>query len=572
MCGIAGVIGQEKDGQIRNMLQTQHHRGPDNTSIWTDGVASLGHNRLSIIDLSAAANQPMTSADGRYVIIYNGEVYNYIELRDIFLKDQTFTTHSDTEVVLAMYIKYGPNMLNKLIGMFAFAIWDTQEKNLFASRDRFGVKPFYYATFNNQFVFASEIKTLWAAGVPRQPKDAVWADFFYSGSYGNADETFWQQIEALPAGHYLHYQPGGAVKLQKWYQFENSILLQDSFKDDEAFTDAYLPLLKEAVSLRFRADVPVGINLSGGLDSSVLLAMVHQLFPESDKIKAYTFYCNNKDYDELPWVQQMIARTAKPLEATLLRAADVPALAQKMADAQDEPFGGIPTIAYSNIFKTAKEQGYKVLLDGQGIDEAWAGYDYYFKADAGLVQGTNQSPIKPDALNQDFIAIINNEQVTPVPQLFPDRLQNIQYRDIFFTKIPRALRFNDRASMLWSVELREPFLDHRLVEMAFAQPEHRKHKEGVTKFLLRKMATQWLGGNVAFAPKRPLQTPQREWLRHELKEWATFQIEWLAKQNPNGWFKPDIMMKYWQDYLHGQSDNSFYIWQWINAAMLLRPE
>ncbi len=570
MCGIAGIVGPSSEKQITKMLHVQRHRGPDNMSIWHDEEICLGHNRLSIIDLSAAANQPMCCPNKRYWIVFNGEIYNYIELKNNYLKDHLFSTDSDTEVLLAMYIKFGEQMLDKLVGMFAFAIWDKKEKKLFAARDRFGVKPFYYASFANQFVFASEIKTIWKAGVPRTPNNNVWAGFFKEGSYGQPSETFWGNINSLPAGHYLTIKNEKQALVQKWYHFEENVLAQRHYTSDSVFQEAYLPLLKEAVGLRFRADVPVGINLSGGLDSSILLSVVHRLFPDSNKIKAFSFYCNNKNYDELPWVQQMISSTVKPLEPVLLNEMDVPQLAQQMAEVQDEPFGGIPTIAYSNIFKKAREQGYKVLLDGQGIDEAWGGYDYYFKSNAGVVQGTDQSPVRPDALSHDFAVLANNLSSTIYPLPFTDRLQNIQYRDIFYTKIPRALRFNDRASMLWSVELREPFLDHRLVEMAFAQPLERKFKDGATKYLLRNMVQGWLGDNIAFAPKRPLQTPQREWLQYGLKDWAESQIQWLVNQGNNGWFDKAQVLKHWQYYLTGKSDNSFYVWQWINAAIILK--
>ena len=567
MCGIAGIVGSPSLPILNNMLHRQRHRGPDNTGTWHDEHVALGHNRLSIIDLSAAGHQPMEDATGRYMIIFNGEVYNYIELKETFVPDYHYRSVSDTEVLLAMYDKMGSAMLQHLIGMFALAIWDKQEKKLFAARDRFGVKPLYYAHHNGSLYFSSELKTLWEAGVPKQTNDAVWASFLSTGNYGLPDQTFWQHIHALPAGHFMFVNKHGETNVQQWYNFTDAIAKQTVFDDTVELQQAYEALMLDAVKLRFRADVPVGFNLSGGLDSSTLLATVQRIYPDNNKIKGYSFYCNDDRYDELPWVQQLIAQTGKPLEAVLLDVQEAAAAAEAMAAAQDEPYGGIPTIAYSHIFKAARRQNTIVLLDGQGMDEAWGGYDYYYKAGGGIVQGTSQSPVALDALDSHFVAASQPiEYATP----FNNRLQNLQYRDIFYTKIPRALRFNDRASMLYSTELREPFLDHRLVEMAFAQPESVKMKDGQTKWMLRNMATQWLGNTLALAPKRPLQTPQREWLRGELKDWASAHIEWLAGPGNPGWFNAEALLNKWQAYLAGESDNSFYVWQWINTAMLLR--
>ncbi|WP_373399143.1 hypothetical protein V8V91_05270 [Algoriphagus halophilus] len=190
MCGIAGIVGRNPENKIalERMLEKQTHRGPDAKGMWSGEEVCLGHNRLSILDLSEAANQPFFSSCGRFVIVFNGEIYNYLELKQSL--DYPFRTKSDTEVLLAMYLKYRDNMINYLNGMFAFAIWDMEEKQLFAARDRFGVKPFYYSMVQYQFVFASEIKTLFAAGVHQRLNEEVWADYFVHGSYGYPEETF----------------------------------------------------------------------------------------------------------------------------------------------------------------------------------------------------------------------------------------------------------------------------------------------------------------------------------------------------------------------------------------------
>jgi asparagine synthase (glutamine-hydrolysing) len=205
MCGIGGIIGKIecREQLMQQMLTKQQHRGPDAQGRWRDNDIILGHNRLSIIDLHPGANQPMSSSDGRYVIVFNGEIYNYKELKQQLLSDYNFKTKSDTEVIIASYKKWGKNCLEHLNGMFSFALWDKEDKKFFAARDRFGVKPFYYAFREGNLFFSSEIKTLWAAGIPKERKLAVWAKYLVYGSYGLPSQTFWDNIYQLPGGHYL---------------------------------------------------------------------------------------------------------------------------------------------------------------------------------------------------------------------------------------------------------------------------------------------------------------------------------------------------------------------------------
>lgn len=567
MCGIAGIIGKHPEGNIlvSKMLSAQRHRGPDATCLKEFSNAFLGHNRLSILDLSEDANQPMESACGRFVLVFNGEVYNYAELKKL-VPDYPFRTQSDTEVVLAMYRRFGSSMLAYLNGMFSLLVWDKKEQSAFAARDRFGVKPFYYAFSDGNLFFASEIKALRAGGIATETDWSVWSSYFVSSSYGNQNQGFWKGIRQLPAGCFFQYQAGGGedqLKIRSYYDFTERVCAIPE-RSPEDLREEYLSLLTDAVKLRFRADVPVGFNLSGGLDSSTLLAMVEEVMPgEGEKIKAFTFYCADERYDELPWVKGMLTGKSYPLNPVLLDWRLVPEEMERLAKFQEEPFGGFPTLAYAGIFKVAREQGVIVLLDGQGMDEAWAGYDYYRNNSGSLIQGLSSSPVRPEALADDFRSLAGPENYE-MP--FDNRLQNLQYRDIFYTKIPRALRFNDRISMMHSTELREPFLDYRLVELAFSQPEKVKIREGQGKWLLRNLVAERLGANLAFSPKRPLQTPQREWLANELKDWAMERIEVFSRLP---FVKREVVMKETDQYFKGAMDNSFYLWQWINASYLL---
>ena len=572
MCGLAGIISSNPTGSaLLKMLEKQAHRGPDHTGTFMDeGFAGIGHNRLAIIYLSPEANQPFADNFGRYYLTFNGEIYNYKELREELKPFCQFKTISDTEVLLAAYLKWGKDCLHKFNGMFAFAIWDTKEKTLFAARDRFGVKPFFYTREKDALYFSSEIKALRHLPGRDQPNEKVWANYFTYGSYGMPDETFFECIFKLPGGHLLEFSNGKLV-VEKWYGFEAQVKRINSTHSFEKAKEIYFELLKDSISLRFRADVPVGFNISGGVDSSLLLALVNQ-FEDKKNINAYTFFTGDDRYDELPWVEQMIASTNNPLTKLKFTAKEVAAKAKLISGSQDEPYGGIPTLAYSKIFEQAQKDGVKVLLDGQGMDEQWAGYDYYLPgADSKkTIQGLgNKSPFRPDVLTTEFAGLAEK----PVyPQPFDNDLQNKQYRDLFYTKIPRALRFNDRISMAYSTELREPFLDYRLVEFAFAQPPEFKIHEGEQKYMLREILKPLVPKDISHAPKRALQTPQREWLGNELSGFTGEHLNKLKHSPAASWFDFDEMEKEWRAYKAGDIESSFHIWQWVNASLLFEDK
>lgn len=574
MCGISGIFG---DGweltQLRAMVSSQRHRGPDAeyTYVSTSGIAGLGHNRLSIIDLSDAGRQPMSDPTRRYWIIFNGEIYNYLELRRELSSQYDFRTQTDTEVLLAAYQRWGAGCLEKLLGMFAFAIWDEKTRTLFAARDRFGVKPLYYSHGSDGTLrLASEIKALQACGVESESDPLAWATYLTYGLQNHSERTFWKDVSALPPGHILSWNEG-RLGIRCWYDMPERIAPGWDERPVEVVQEEYLALLLESVRLRFRSDVPVGINLSGGLDSSTLLGLVQKLQGPESKVTAYTFVTGDKYYDELPWVKEMLAQTHHPLRVCRLTPDEVPELAESVQKHQDEPFGGLPTLAYARLFEVARADGTIVLLDGQGMDEQWAGYDYYRKAmnskspPQALIQGTKESPVRPECLTPEFLSLA--EPFKPV-EPFSDQLRNLQHRDTRYTKIPRALRFNDRVSMRSSTELREPFLDHRLFELALRQPAERKVADGKHKWFLREISKQLLPAGVVEAPKRPLQTPQREWLRGPLKDWATDCLDEALAAYGQEWLNAKAVREIWRSYCNREADNSFYVWQWISLGMM----
>ena len=600
MCGIAGIFGAgPKRARLDAMVASQRHRGPDADSAFEDasGLAALGHNRLAIIDLSPAGRQPMFSHDGRLALVFNGEIYNYIELRDE-LSDYPFRTRTDSEVILAAYDRWGAACLDRFIGMFAFLLWDGFERRLFAARDRFGVKPLHYHVRpDGMLLVASEIKALHAAGVAAEPDPVAWSTYLAYGHHDYSGRTFWQGVISLPAGHSLTWT-AGRLEIARWYDLAERSGPACDERPVAVVEEEYLSLVRESVGLRFRADVPVGINLSGGLDSSMLLAVVQSVQGSDSDVSAFTFVTGDPAYDELPWVRLMLERTRHPLIACELAVGDVPALAESVAASEDEPFGGLPTLAYARLFERARAQGVIVLLDGQGMDEQWAGYDYYREnaaltgcatspitgeaqggnmgpggnvaqgfSPANLIQGVTRSPTRPECLAPEFRALA---QPLDAPRPFPDRLRNLQYRDAMFTKIPRALRFNDRASMRSSTELREPFLDHRLFELALRQPPDRKIGADTGKLLLRQMVARMVPHGVVTAPKRPLQTPQREWLRGPLNQWARDRIDGALGQFGGSWLDTTAVETSFRSYRDAGDESSFHIWQWIGLGMMPR--
>lgn len=570
MCGVSAALGSAVGQRlIQDMVDSQRHRGPDAQDIYVDpdGRAVLGHNRLSIIDLTDAGAQPMVSADGRYVLAFNGEVYNHRELR-AELHDYPFRSVCDTEVVLAAWAMWGAASLSRLIGMFAFVIWDTHTGEAHLVRDRFGVKPLYLAeTPNGGLLVASEIKGIHAAGFPRQPDTSTWVTFLVTGHQELADRTFWSGVQPVPPGAVVTWQDG-FMRSKLWYDLATEVGVAEDDRSTEDVAEEWLALARESIEFRFRSDVPVGVNLSGGIDSSFLLAVLHAVQGDDSSVEVFTFVTGDPAYDELPWVNELLSQTRHPSVVVELRPQDVPDLAQSVSFFQDEPYGGIPTLAYAKLFEAARERGIVVLLDGQGLDEQWGGYDYYRSATrasgAPIVQGTTDPPTRANAVLPEVLDSV--VRTDPLGQ--GDPLRAMQIRDLTRTKIQRALRFNDRVSMRSSCELREPFLDHRLVELSLRQPASRKVSETQGKVFLRQMLADYLPGCVVEAPKRPLQTPQREWLRGPLANWATEMIELGLAGPGSDLLDANQVRKAWRRYLEGEGDNSFFVWQWVSLGLV----
>jgi asparagine synthase (glutamine-hydrolysing) len=391
------------------------------------------------------------------------------------------------------------------------------------------------------------------------------------GLHDHCEDTFWSGVRTLRPGAKLVWQDFD-YRVEQWYDPALAAGEEYDGRPVEVVREELLESLTENVKLRFRTDVPAGINLSGGLDSSTLLALVQRIQgPESD-VKAFTFATGDSAYDELDSVREMLAQTHHPLIVCPLRHGDVPELAVSVAKAQDEPFGGIPTLAYARLCEYARAEGVIVLLDGQGMDEQWGGYEHYRFTGPGapaFVHVTGNAPVCPDCLTPEFRSLAESFKA-PAP--FSDSLRNLQYRDLFFTKIPRALRFNDRVSMRASTELRVPFLDHRLVELSLRQPRERKLNGTAGKVILREVAANMLASKIVNAPKRSVQTPQREWLRTKLAGWAEECIEGALAGWGGSWLNAKAVRREWEAYRTLTYDNSFFLWQWISLALTSAPQ
>ena len=605
MCGISGIFGPNvKESLIEAMVSIQRHRGPDDSGMYLspEETIGLGHNRLSIIDLTSAGHQPMCNHDGTLWIVFNGEIYNYLELGKE-LSRYPFKSRTDTEVLLAAYEKWGDRCVDKFIGMFAFAIWDSRQHVLFCARDRLGIKPFHYTWCGNSFYFASEIKAILAAGVHAEPDWQTWGTYLAHGYYDHDARTFFRGINSLAPGHILKVEDGRIHEKCYW---DLPVIASDSLSisDDEA-ADRLFELLKESVRLRLRSDVPVGVNLSGGLDSASLMVAVDELLRDHGRVETFTASFSEPAYDESDFASAVPRQTEWIRHIQRLDPDTAWQLTDSMLWHQEAPYGGIATIAYHYLHELTKESGVTVLLEGQGVDELLAGYAYFrphhhldllkngeFQTlrnnlktlptgpTAGLLALRNLMTgqdsqlyqdgtwhLYPDAIQPEIIS--QTPETIRFPRPFSDHLSNALYRDLRFTKLPRVLRMNDRLSMAFSLELREPYLDHRLVEFVFRLPGHQKINEGKSKFLLRHAMRDNLPDHIRLAEKRSVVTPQREWLRSILRP----QVEDLIHSQSfrqRGIFDVRKAEDAYRRFCRGEGDNAFFIWQWINTEQWFR--
>jgi asparagine synthase (glutamine-hydrolysing) len=553
MCGISGILNfnnkpVEKE-QLLEMNRLIHHRGPDGSGIFIEDNVGLGNNRLAIIDLREISNQPMFDFDERYVITYNGEIFNYIEIRsELLKKGHKFKTNSDTEVILNSYKEYGEDCLHKLNGMWAFAIWDRKEKTLFCSRDRYGIKPFYYYRDNERLLFGSEIKQLLQEGVSRELNDDTIYDYLVFNFTDHTDRTFFKSISKLPAGFKISVSRSG-FKVSRWYELSEKI--SDKGNTNELTEELY-GLLYDSVRIRLRSDVEVGSCLSGGLDSSSIVCIMHSILKNENKSniqKTYTACYDNAELDERKYVDEVIKQTNSDKYFLFPDAAGFLDELDKLIWHQDEPFIGATVFAQWSVFKEIHRTRLKVVLDGQGSDEIFLGYfsyyPYYLRrhllnplrfisefvngssvSQLGLVKFTenyvyfNSPSIRYRHVTNNAMHVFNPGFVKSLAhkEIFnktvaAESLSANRFSNLWSISLPSLLRYEDKNSMAFSVEARLPFLDHRLVEFVFSLPYDMLIKRGWTKYILREATRKIIPENIRLRKgKLAFSVPQKEWL------------------------------------------------------------
>ena len=531
------------------MLDAVAHRGPDGEGIFLGGPVALGHRRLSIVDLTDAGAQPMTSEGGDLVITYNGEIYNHVELRaELEALGHRFRSHSDTEVILVAYAEWGPRSVERFNGMWAFAIWDRKARRLFCSRDRFGVKPFYFLPVGSGFVFGSEIRQLlpWL-GQPKASQQRV-LDFLLTGTADHTDGTFFVGVRKLPAGHNMVWSADtGKLETQRYYRLERQGDVARLSVDDAV--SSYGALLEDAVRLRLRSDVPVGTCLSGGLDSSSVAALAVPLFhaQAGHRFSAITAVSEQADNSEEGYARQVV--DASDLEWLRVRPSydDLRAQLAAVVTAQEEPFGSTSIVMQYAVMQQARSAAIPVLLDGQGGDETLLGYPKYVAAylasrwrDDGMAglfgamkaAGNNNTAW---SLGRVLMYLAGSrlaglryryhrwehrylEELPALPahlRQFADACFDdfeLQRLEIERTNLPVLLRYEDKNSMAHSVETRLPFLDYRLVEFSLSLPGSLKIRDGWSKWILRQAMSDRLPRDIAWRRnKLGFEAPERTW-------------------------------------------------------------
>lgn len=593
------------------MTDALAHRGPDGEGHWQheEGSVLLGHRRLSIIDLSDAGRQPMHYLN-RYSIVHNGEIYNYVELKEALQqKGYSFQSKTDTEVILAAYDCWQQECVDQFDGMFAFAIWDEKEKTLFAARDRFGEKPFFYHYDGATLFFASEMKALWAGGIEKTPNLKMLFNFItigYTDNPAKREETFYENIFRLPPASSLLYSPVKNELLIEPYWDIDLQAANKTITDQEA-VDRFSALLTTSVKRRLRSDVGVGTSLSGGLDSSSIVAFIHELLP-GNNYSCFTASFPEMENNDLFHAKNVAAHFGLQQHIAPCTAAGLIKDWEKLCYHQEEPVGSASAFAQYKVFELAKEQHVKVLLDGQGADETLAGYhkyykwywqelyrkrklkkskeifqakeigiresfDYrnkiaaYFPAFASIVMERQYllRALKQEDLTREFVQQQSKEAYYTPPEHFD--LNGVLYFNTMTHGLEELLRYADRNSMAHGTEIRLPFLFHELVEFVFSLPSHFKIRNGWTKWLLRESvkeklpaATVWRRDKVGFEP------PQKKWMEEKILQEAMQEAKQLLVREKI--LKPTVLDKKINAAAAFEADN--YDWRYFSAALLFR--
>jgi asparagine synthase (glutamine-hydrolysing) len=620
MCGIAGIITQNNDfihpALLKKMSDALAHRGPDGEGAWINdsNTAGLSHRRLAIIDLTRNAAQPM-HYEKRYTIVYNGEIYNFIELkRELSRVGYNFNSSSDTEVILAAYDFYGVKCLQYFDGMFAFAIWDQKTQELFAARDRFGEKPLYYYQENGLFAFASEMKALWAAGVPHSIDNKMLLNYLtlgYVQNPGDKSQTFFSNISSLLPAHYLLLNgQTGKFSVSNYWELDK----QTTVKITESYAiSQFNNLLQDSVCKRMRSDVTIGSSLSGGLDSSSIAACIVK---ELNKRKAtgnfqtFSAVFPGFEKDEQSYIQSVSDHFSLQNFTVTPTADEMINDFEKLCYHQEEPFPSSSIYAQYKVFELAAKKNVKVLLDGQGADEVLAGYHKYLhwyiqelvsknrfseaKRERNLFASHNMrmqwgiknvlASLLPSHTSialekREYQLITGNNDVSKqllgylkgrewegIHKPIVNKLNDILYFNTIENGLEEMLRYADRSSMAHGVEVRLPFLNAQLVQFVFSLPSRYKIKDGYTKWILRQAMDEKLPSSVLWrTDKTGYEPPQKRWMSDPLL--VDYIQEAKKKLVNENLLKPQVLNKKVVPlHAHEPSNND---WRYLCVARML---
>lgn len=619
MCGIVGIIQYKNkieplSDSVNKMMSALSHRGPDDTGIYIKDNLALGFVRLSIIDLHHG-HQPIANEDETAFIIFNGEIYNYQALREkLISKGHQFKTNTDTEVILHLYEEFGIDCLSYLRGMFAFCIYDTNKKEIFCARDRFGIKPFYYYLDNDSFVFASEIKAITALGFTRKNISFTALDAYLTYGYTVGADTVFQKIKKLRQGCYLRLPINkfGSIEIKKYW----NIKFEPDYSHSEKYWCERLQTsFKESVKAHLISDVPLGAFLSGGVDSGSIVALMSTL---SDKqIKTFSIGFEEKEYNELEGAKLVADRFNTEHHELILEKQSVDLLSN-IVNAFDEPFAdssAIPTYLVSQFASNYV----KVALSGDGGDELFAGYAHYPKLlKMGKYSGVTAFPRKlvsaskrflkhkqytnknlyylsngfqymnaligvftlPDRMklyHEDYLeqVLSNNAENYKYNQMRhsdqPDHLSTIQENDIENYLVDDILTKTDISSMQNSIELRVPFLDHVFAEDTFKIPGGLKLKNGQAKYIFKKAFQGILPDSILQSPKKGFTMPLKKWFKGDLFEFTNDNL--TATDSPlKDFIKADALDRILRENRFSENDFSDKIWSLLILDFWLRKQ
>lgn len=609
MCGICGYIDyqnpiEDRRALIHKMCDLMTHRGPDAHGYYFKDNIALGHRRLSIIDLSTGT-QPMSNVDKTVWIVYNGEIYNFLEIKKYLIqKGYSFRTRSDTEVLINGYQAYGIDLLDHLNGMFSFAIWDEKEKRLFAARDRLGKKPLYYYHDDKCFIFSSELKSLIVNPEISREINIEAIDQYFSFGYIPAPLTIFKNIYKLRAAHYLIWK-NGDIRTDKYWDVEYHP--DDIAKSEDEYLEELVALLKESIHRRLISDVPLGAFLSGGIDSSTVVGLMSQV--SSERVKTFTIGFSEQRYSEVDDAKS-VANKFDTQHHEYTVSPNAIEIIPKIVWHFDEPFAdssAIPTYYVSQIAR----KNVTVILSGDGGDELFAGYKRYMEKDQYEIYksipriirekiiGRIARSLPISAKGRNFllgVSLLEKKQNLEIIELYPyikndlftsnffDQLRScdtpgslidywggfpqssllsrMQYFDTKIYLPDDILVKVDRMSMAHSLETRAPLLDYHLVEFAARIPAELQMKDGKGKYLLRKLAEKLLPKQVLVKRKQGFAIPANEWFQKELFEYA-YDLLTSSRFEKRGYFIQKNINLMLNEHRKGRRDYSTWIWSLI---------